>query len=168
MRVEYEPDIYLADASLRARLAARPVRERQAVAELLHGHMFVHAFYVARPGTEAASFLDPDMVPFFLTAPGAEAAERLRKRGSVTVRLSSRTMLPVSPSRAALACLALVDGVRPLADIWREAAKLIGEEASSIAAAAAPDFDRFNALNWLCLRHRACSPPPSVAYGYRG
>ena len=168
VRLEYEPGIYLADAPLSARLAARPVRERQAVAELLHGHMFVHALYAARPGTEAASFLDPDMVPFFLTAPGAEAAKRLHARGAVTVRLSSRIAVPVAPSPAALACLALVDGMRPLAEIWREAAMLLGEDASGIAAAAAPDFDRFNALNWLCLRHRSCAPPPLIAYGYRG
>jgi SAM-dependent methyltransferase len=168
VRLEYEPDVYLADAPLRARLAARPMYERQAIAELLHGHMFVHALYAARPRSGAASFLDPDMVPFFLTAPGAEAAKRLRERGSVTVQLSSRTEVAVAPSPAALACLARVDGVRPLAEIWREAATVLGEDADNIAAAAAPDFDRFNAFNWLCLRHRSCPPPPSLAYGYRG
>jgi hypothetical protein len=82
--------------------------------------------------------------------------------------LSSRTELAVAPSPAALACLALVDGVRPLGEIWREAAKFLGEDADNIAAAAAPDFDRFNALNWVCLRHRSCPPPPSLSYGYRG
>ena len=168
LRLEYEPDIYLADVALKARLAARPVHERQAIAELLHGHMFVHAVYAARPGREPASFLDPDMVPFFLSAPGAEAAKRLRDRGSVTVQLSSRLEVAVAPSPRALACLALVDGVRPLAEIWREAATVLGEDADRIAAAAATDFDRFNAFNWLCLRHRSCPPPPSLAYGYRG
>jgi hypothetical protein len=61
-----------------------------------------------------------------------------------------------------------VDGVRPLAEIWRAAATTLGEHADKVAAAAAPDFDRFNAFNWLCLRHRSCPPPPSLAYGYRG
>ncbi|HSB73122.1 MAG TPA: methyltransferase [Candidatus Methylomirabilis sp.] len=168
VRLEYEPDLYLADATLRARLAARPAPERQAIAELLHGHMFLHTLYAARPGRAAASFRDPDMVPFFLTVPGAEAAERLRGRGAVRVRLSSRVAVAVAPSPAALACLALVDGVRPLAEIWRAAAAVLGEEADRVAAAAAPDLDRFNAFNWLCLRHRSCPPPPSLAYGYRG
>jgi SAM-dependent methyltransferase len=168
VRLEYEPDVYLADPALRARLAARPVHERPAIAELLHGHMYVHALYAARPGNSAASFRDPDMVPFFLTAPGAEAAKRLCERGSVTVRLSSRTELAVAPSPAALTCLALVDGVRPLGEIWREAATLLGADADNIAAAAAPDFDRFNALNWVCLRHRSCPPPSTLSYGYRG
>jgi SAM-dependent methyltransferase len=168
LRLEYEPDVYLADDTLKARLAARPAHERHAIAELLHGHMFVHTLYAARPGSGAASFRDPDMVPFFLTVPGAQAAERLRARGAVKVRLSSRITLAVAPSPAALACLALVDGVRPLAEIWRAAATTLGEHADKVAAAAAPDFDRFNAFNWLCLRHRSCPPPPSLAYGYRG
>jgi SAM-dependent methyltransferase len=166
-RLEYEPDIYITDAALRARLAARPVRERQAVAELLHGHMFLHTFYAARSGCGAANFRDPDMVPFFLTAAGAEAAEQLRTRGTVSVRLSSRAELEVTSSPAALACLALVDGLRPLGEIWRAAASGSREDLENVAAAAAHDFDRFNALNWLCLRARSCPPPPSLAYHYR-
>jgi hypothetical protein len=61
-----------------------------------------------------------------------------------------------------------VDGVRPLAEIWRSAAAVLGGDAAGVAAAAAPDLERINALNWLCLRHRSCPPPPSLAYGYRG
>ena len=167
VRLEYEPDVYLSDPELKDHLAARPVRERQAIAELLHGHMFLHTFYAARPGREAASFRDPEMVPFFLTRPGAEAAEKLRDGGAVKVQLSSRITLTVEPSPAALACLRLVDGVRPLADIWRSSGAALGEDPEKVAAAAASDLERFNAFNWLCLRHRSCPPPPSMAYGYR-
>ena len=167
-RIEYEPDVYLADPRLKARLAARPVREREAIAELLHGHMYAHAVYAARPGRQAASFLDPEMVPFFLSARGAEAAERLRAAGSAALRLSSRTMLPVTPSRAALACLAFIDGARPLAEIWSRAATVVNGDADKVASEAAPDMDRFNAFNWLCLRHRSCPPPPSIAYDFLG
>ena len=167
VRLEYDPDVYLADAALRPKLGARSIPERHAIAELLHGHMFVHAFYAARPGREAANFRDPEMVPFFLTAPGAEAAKRLLQNGSVTVRLSSQTEARIAPSPAALECLARVDGRRPLAEIWREAAAALGEDPSKVAAAAAADLDRLNALNWVCLRHQACPPPPSLAFGYR-
>lgn len=167
-RIEYEPDVYLADPGLKARLAARPVREREAIAELLHGHMYAHAVYAARPGRQAASFLDPEMVPFFLSARGAEAAERLRVAGSAALRLSSRTMLPVTPSRAALACLAFIDGARPLAEVWSLAAAAVNGDADKVASEAAPDLERFNAFNWMCLRHRSCPPPPSIAYDFRG
>jgi len=129
--------------------------------------MFLHTLYAGRPECGAASFRDPDMVPFFLTRPGAEAAERLRARGNVKVRLSSRMVVAVAPSPAALACLAVVDGARPLAEIWRAAAAALGEDADQVAAAAAPDLERFNAFNWVCLRHRSCPLPPSLAYGYR-
>lgn len=166
-RIEYEPEIYLADAALKARLSARPARERHAIAELLHGHMFTHAFYAARPGAQPASFRDPDMVPYFLTAPGAEAAERLLREGAVRVRLSCHLPVEVAPSPAALACLARVDGVTPLSAIWRAAARAVGLDEAAVADAAAPELERLNAFNWIALRHRTCPPPPSLAYGYR-
>jgi len=168
MRLEYEPDIYLADPFLKARLAARPVRERHAIAELLHGHMFVHTLYAATSPRRAASFMDPDMVPYFLTVPGAEAVDRLRQRSVVNVQLSSRVTIPVSPSPATLACLPFLDNVRPLTEVWRAAAAALGQDVDNVAAAAAPDLERFNAFNWLCLRHRSCPPPPAPAYGFRG
>jgi 2-polyprenyl-3-methyl-5-hydroxy-6-metoxy-1,4-benzoquinol methylase len=168
MRLEYEPDIYLADPALKARLAARPVRERHAIAELLHGHMFVHTLYAATSPHRAASFMDADMVPYFLTVPGAEAADRLRQRSVVNVLLSSRVTITVAPSPATLACLPFLDGVRPLGEVWRAAAAALGQDVHSVAAAAAPDLERFNAFNWICLRHRSCPPPPAPAYGFRG
>jgi SAM-dependent methyltransferase len=168
LRLEYEPDPYIADPVLRARLAARPARERQSIAELLHGHMYVHTLYASASPRHAASFMDADMVPYFLTVPGAEAADRLREKRVVSVRLSSRMTMEVAPSPAALACLPLVDGLRPLGEIWRAAATLLGQDADSVAAAAAADFERFNAFNWICLRHRSCPPPPAPAYGFRG
>ena len=108
------------------------------------------------------------MVPFFLTIRAAEAAERLRTQGATRVRFSSGVALEISPSLAALTCLAMVDGERPLGEIWRTAASRLGRQPDAIAAAAAPDFDRFNAFNWVCLRHRSCPPPSSLTYYYRG
>jgi hypothetical protein len=128
----------------------------------------VHALYAARGGRAAASFLDPEMVPFFLTVAGAEAAARLGRHGSARVRLSSRVVLPLAPSAATLACLAKVDGVRPLAAIWQEVAAARQEAPGELAAAVAPELERLNALNWLCLRHRSCPPPPMLAYAFRG
>jgi SAM-dependent methyltransferase len=168
LRVEYEPAIYLDDAALAAKLALRPRGDQQAVGELLHGHMYVHAFYAARGGRGPASFLDPEMVPFFLTVAGAEAAAHLCRHGTARVKLSSRVVLPLSPSPAALACLAKVDGVRPLAAIWQEVAAARQEAPGPRAAAVAPELDRHNALNWLCLRHASCAPPPMLAYAFRG
>ena len=162
VRLEYEPDVYLSDPVLKNRLAARPVRERQAIAELLHGHMFLHTFYAARPGREAASFRDPEMVPFFLTRPGAEAAEKLRDSGAVKVQLSSRITLAVEPSPAALACLRLVDGVRPLADIWRSAGAALGEDAGQSRGSGG---ERPRALQRLQLALPAPPLVPAAAVG---
>ena len=167
VRLEYEPEIYVADRALKRELAARPLHERQAIAELLHGNMSLHTLYATRAQREAASFRDPDMVPFFLTAPGAEAARRLRRERKVQVALSSRVIFAMAPAAATLACLARVDGVRTLEEIWRAAAAELGEGVESIADTAAAGLDRLNALNWLCLRHRSCPPAPALAYGYR-
>jgi hypothetical protein len=130
--------------------------------------MFVHTLYAATSPHRAASFMDADMVPYFLTVPGAEAADRLRQRSVVNVLLSSRVTITVAPSPATLACLPFLDGVRPLGEVWRAAAAALGQDVHSVAAAAAPDLERFNAFNWICLRHRSCPPPPAPAYGFRG
>ena len=167
VRLEYAPEIYVADAALKRELAARPLHERQAIAELLHGHMFVHTVYAARAGRAPANFGDPDMVPFFLTAPGAQAAQRLRRERTLEVTFSSGVTFAIEPSAATLACLARVDGVRPLRQLWQAAAAELGEDAQAVAEQAAPDLDRLNALNWLCLRHVSCPPPPALAYRYR-
>jgi hypothetical protein len=167
VRLEYEPEIYVTDGALKRELAARPLDERQAIAELLHGHMSLHTVYATRARRDAASFRDREMVPFFLTAPGAEAAQRLRRERKVQVALSSRVIFAMAPAAATLACLARVDGVRTLEEIWRAAAAELGERVERIADTAAAGLDRLNALNWLCLRHRSCPPAPALAYGYR-
>jgi hypothetical protein len=108
------------------------------------------------------------MVPYFLTASAAETAGRLRERGAVTVQFSSRHTIRLQPSAATLACLAMVDGVRSLSRIWAEAGRALTMPAADVAAAVAPEFDRFNALNWLFLRHQDCPAPPMLAYAFRG
>jgi SAM-dependent methyltransferase len=168
MRLEYEPDTYFEGEDLRQKLMPRERRERQAIGELLHGHMYAHGFYAARPGRAVASFQDPEMVPYFLTASAAETAGRLRERGAVTVQFSSRHTIRLQPSAATLACLAMVDGVRSLSRIWAEAGRALTMPAADVAAAVAPEFDRFNALNWLFLRHQDCPAPPMLAYAFRG
>ncbi|HET8748596.1 MAG TPA: class I SAM-dependent methyltransferase [Ramlibacter sp.] len=168
LRLEYEPETYLGDAPLNRQLAGRDVRERQAIGELLHGHMYVHGFYAARSAGTAASFLDAEMVPYFLSAAAAEAAGQLRTQGAGSVKLSSRQRLRIQPSRAALECLGLVDGVRDLGRIWAEAAARLQLAPAELAASVAPEFERFNALNWVFLRHKSCAPSPMLAYAFRG
>jgi SAM-dependent methyltransferase len=168
LRIEYEPEVYVIDEGLRTGLSGRPPRERHAIGELLHGHMYVHGFYAARPGRAAASFLDPDMVPYFLTAPAAEAVAQLVAQGAAEVHLSSRRRFRFAPAAAALACLAAVDSRRTLGEIWSKAGKALGVSAEEIARAAAADLERSNALNWVFLRHRECPPPPMLAYAFRG
>ena len=168
LRLEYEPDIYCGNGDLRGKLLARAPRERHAVGELLHGHMYVHGFYAARPGRSAASFLDPEMVPFFLTLPAAEYAQQLGNRGSARLALSSRHTIQLAPGAAAMACLRLIDGVRTLAQMWTEVGRELKLSPTDVAAAAAADLERFNALNWVFLRHGQSPAPPMLAYPFRG
>jgi hypothetical protein len=58
--------------------------------------------------------------------------------------------------------------VQTLGEIWRAAAGVLGQDGDVVAAAAAPDFERFNAFNWVCLRHASVPPLPAPAFGYRG
>jgi len=168
LRLEYEPEIYFGDEELPCKLLSREPRERQAIGELLHGHIYAHGFYAARPGRAAASFTDPDMVPYFLTVAAAESAQHVREHRQVIVPLSSRHRFQLRPCASALACLALVDGERPLSSIWSEVANALKTSPPEVAATAGPDFERLNGLNWVFLRHRDCPAPPMLAYPFRG
>ena len=55
--------------ALLAELAARPLRERQAMAELLGGTLITHSLYATRQPDRLARYGDTRMVPFFVHEP---------------------------------------------------------------------------------------------------
>lgn len=168
LALEYDPQIYLGDAPLAADVAQRAAQERCAIAELLHGHMFTHAFYVRRDDQAPASFLDPDMVPLFASAAGAEAGQELARTGIARLKLSSRIVHEIRLSPAARACLALADGALTMSQIWAAAAAQLAQGDAEIARTAAPELDRLAQCNWLFLRHKDVPAPPALAYGFPG
>lgn len=55
--------------ALLAKLAARPLREQQAMAELLGGTLITHSLFATRQPDRVAHYGDPQMVPFFAHEP---------------------------------------------------------------------------------------------------
>lgn len=61
----YDPTLYIYDEALLKQLRGYPLRDQQAIAELLHGKISKHTFYASLKAPEAASLDAPDMVPYF-------------------------------------------------------------------------------------------------------
>lgn len=152
----YEPDTYIRDKALRARLRRLDWLDRCAFAELLSGAMHKHSVYcvpagrrgetVARPSDAAVPVLREIDGPALAAAIGSDGSVKLGGDGiGVTLRLP--------PLGAAI--LGHVDGVRSVAEI----------RAALGAAATDEDFRRqfaalyrsLNGMNQMLLRYPAGS-----------
>ena len=114
----YDPTTYLQDEGLAARAAARPWRDRCALAELLAGSIKRHVCYVAKKSAEGR-VAQPDsgaMIPLLREGDAGQMAQ-----GMAATRRTSADLEGLSVShpvdRLAPAILSRVDGVRTLAEI---------------------------------------------------
>ena len=71
----YDPTAYTDDPEICSALLALPLKEQQAVAELLHGRINKHTFYVAPANRQRPQIIDLENVPF-LSISFAEDAYR--------------------------------------------------------------------------------------------
>lgn len=119
--LRYDPDLYVTDARLKARISRLAEADRMALAELLAGNLHKHIFYcipAVRTGPAVATFLDQS-VPVFLGPDREGLAHVLAKKPVLSGVIDGlKLRLPVPRHSGHL--LALVDGKRSWAEI-REA-----------------------------------------------
>lgn len=65
-RLPYSPATWLHDLSELAALESKPLREQEAIAELIGGDLVLHAFFATRHRDTHATYGNLDLVPFFL------------------------------------------------------------------------------------------------------
>ena len=121
--VRYDPDSYLSDPKLRARMAGLPPLERAALAEAITGNMGIHIAYCLRAEAPdpAPPWESPEAVPVLREMEGPALARGLPKDGTIPVSFDGlRVSLPMP--RLAAAILGRVDGRRPLGAIADELA----------------------------------------------
>ena len=115
----YDPDSYLTDARLRARLVELSPLDRAAFAEMLAGNIKSHICYVVAEDRAASAMARPDAaaIPLLRDADGPALA-RLIKDDRITVRSDGLEMSFALP-RLAATILARIDGRRSIAEIGR-------------------------------------------------
>lgn len=145
----YDPDSYLADPKLKARLAGRSRLQRASFAELLAGNIKTHVCYLTATGRAAevqARPDDPAAVPVMRNDDGPGVA-RAVKDDRVTFRIDGLEIAFPLP-RMAAPILFRIDGRRSLAELQALLAAEFGPRAAPAAFEA--DFARvFKVMNGI-------------------
>jgi SAM-dependent methyltransferase len=156
-RLTYLPNSYVADPKLRAQIAALPRPAQQEIAELMHGHIDLHAFYASRHPNAAASVHDPEMVPFFMIAQAQLALTDTAL--SVTMNTGGNVTINLPPAGKALC--AAIDGTRTVDQVVEETARQLGSASPGPAILRAmleELFEIFFGYGLILLRHRSVAP----------
>ncbi len=124
-RLPYSVEHHLsrADPELLATALALPLREQQAVAELIGGDLISHSFYAMRDADTAAPYDDPGYVPFFANEPaaGADFVRLIDAHGNQPFALRhglSGLLHVVDPARYVKSIFAHLDGKRTFGEIF--------------------------------------------------
>ena len=156
-RLHYQPHSYIGDVKLRGQIAALPRAVQHEIAELTHGGIDLHAFYTSRREDAAARLRDPDMVPFYMVAPGQLALSQAAL--AVTDNLGRGITLNLPPGGAAL-CGA-IDGSRTVSAVIEEASRQLGAASPGpmvLRAMIEELFEIFFGYGLMLLRHRTVVP----------
>jgi SAM-dependent methyltransferase len=118
----YDPDAYVNDPDLHARLRGLSWIERCAIAELLSGTIPKHVFYMvhqSNSGPWVADATDTSLIPLFKTNEVAALGSGAPVKGGYTAKLYGMSFRFPMP-RFAAAILGRIDGQRSIADIRAE------------------------------------------------
>ncbi|HYV88679.1 MAG TPA: class I SAM-dependent methyltransferase [Candidatus Polarisedimenticolia bacterium] len=116
----YDPDSYLSDAKLKARLEALSPLQRASFAEMLAGNIKSHICYVVASGRAASAMARPDdraAIPVLREADGAAFARAIRD-DRISIRSDGLEMSFALP-RLAASILSRIDGQQSIGEIGR-------------------------------------------------
>lgn len=159
-RTIYNPRSYLDDPQLIAELMQLPTKNQQTVAEILHGKMAMHFFFVSKQPRQPVDARDENIVfGFNITGP-TDVQERILKFMDKENVFSFRVppygaeiAIPVTPHLRQL--ISLIDGDRTLGEILE---RFIKDDAhtqkSELLKEFMPMVSMLSALDYLCMRFK--------------
>jgi SAM-dependent methyltransferase len=160
----YDPALYIYDEALLKQVQAYPLRDQQAIAELLHGKISKHTIYACLKTPENAELYAPDMVPYFdvsFLSSIYESFAHLVSTSNEIVTLKNTqggiAKLPKTPHMELLT--KYLDGKRTLDEICELA--LRSAKKTSIAELKqefALIYMILNHRRWMLLRHKSIPP----------
>jgi hypothetical protein len=148
--VRYDPELWLPEPRLKARIAGLSPVQRAALAEAATGNMGIHIVYATRAAEPAPAppWDDPEAVPVLRELDGPTVARALPKDGTIPVSFDGlRASLPMP--RLAGAILQRIDARRSLGEIAAEVRAASGASAEQVArdlAALRHTMERMNRL----------------------
>jgi SAM-dependent methyltransferase len=148
--VRYDPELWLPEPRLKARIARLSPLQRAALAEAATGNMGIHIVYAVRASDPelAPPWDDPEAVPVLRELDGPTVAKALPKDGTIPVSFDGlRANLPMP--RLAAAILQRIDARRTLGEIEAEVRAASGASAEGYArdlAALRHAMERMNRL----------------------
>ena len=151
--VRYDPESWIGDADIAARVAGLPWIERCAFAELLSGNLKAHVFYAAKAANPADTVARPDRGDAVPVPVGFDATAAAR-RGSGALRVDLDGLKLSYPLFGIdWAMLTRMDGRRSIDAIYDGIAESGGvSDREAFDAAFARLFGILNGLNFVFLR----------------
>lgn len=163
----YNALYYLKDEDLKAKVSTWPLREQQALAELLHGKIEKHTFYAAKKVPSLPSCDDLDMIPllgFNIFSEHEGILSVIRKGQSMVTLQQTQTGGNVEFENTLYLgdMFSLIDGKRTLREIFANVIEVNkGKEYAPTNQSLLEDFKPFyeamNFADWLFLRHKSTS-----------
>ncbi|NBO18579.1 MAG: class I SAM-dependent methyltransferase [Proteobacteria bacterium] len=170
----YRPEGYIRDADILAKVKALPLREQQAVAELMDGTIARHEFYAARRLPEKPMANDLDVVPHFSVMQGPSVYEKLAQAlesyplGQYIRLELDNVQLELRNSMHAKLLLRFMDGNRPLRVVFDKLCDAMAPheqkpDNAQLLREFAEMFETFNRHDLMFLKHGSASPYRDMA-----
>lgn len=150
----YNPDFYILDPQLSGRIAALPLRDRRAMAELLNGAMGSHGLYCGRGAAREALPTDDAMIP---TLALTLSSYRIVNQMLVVTDYQGRRYEFEAPPSINL-IFHLIDGERTIGEIVADGNRRLQEVGLPAVDLLTPFLQLFSNLRnfgWVTLRHKS-------------
>jgi len=165
----YNPESYTTSPVLREILAEKPLSERQAIAELMHGNMHLHYFYAAKQPKTPAQLADDMVITYgsmqwlfhsFATAflQTLATTEIGGKVEGLPRPFPNSPMLSIAKTKHAETLLRLIDGKRTVAELVSAAMRSTGSDIKSAAHDLQQLYNELSSLGMVYLRHQSIPP----------
>jgi len=168
--LHYIPENLINDGHLLSLIKKQPVRNQQAIAELIIGIMRTHSFYVSNKTHSIAQLEDLENIPYFfdndISGPAlAGAMDKIPAGQLIEINLNSNAKLRLAPQRFTSEVLSLIDGNTSLEAIFTQITRQLDNRVTSaeLLDDFRPVYQRLVDHSVLLLRHKSIPAYPTTA-----
>lgn len=169
----YTPEHYTPDPLILSAVKEKSLRERQTIAELMHGTMTKHHFYVTKQSKEPAVFADDMVIAYGLMhslfARFAEEINQLLAAVPVGEQVLLRPrpfataeMMYITKRPTTMALLQAIDGIQSIGAIVAEVSRRTKQSRNDVRKDLQLLYAQMHARLLVYLRHESVPPYPTA------